>query len=132
MNGLNTIDTSTINMQLCFEDLLYFALRNRGTVFADLQPLQIASELWQGLQTNCLWYSQEQNEITGLVLFDKDGSKKEIFVKALVSTTSQPLRDFVKRGFAEFPGFTIGAFRHGSRKQIDLTKLNRKVSYGRL
>lgn len=129
---MNTIDISITNMQLCFEDLLYFAIRNRGAVFGDLQPLQIASELWQGLQTNCLWYSHEQNEITGLVLFDKDGDKKQIFVKALVSTSSKPFRDFVKRGFAEFPDFTVDGFKRGSRQHTTFSKLNRKINHGRL
>jgi hypothetical protein len=109
-------------------NIVDFMLLNRGTTtFMDMDESQIAFVVDKAIKDQCLLFTRDNEQITGLVIAEADWTNRILFVTENLSMNLTNLKRIAEVGRLMFPDFTIKAIRHGHFVCHDFNKILAKL-----
>ena len=111
-----------------FKELVEFIMINKkDKVFKTYTESQIASMLIEGIDDNCLYYSQDkEGNVDGMILAKISLGSRTLWIEENLAMTLSNLRAFAKKARLQFPDFDFQGFKCGKNRNYNrlLNKLS--------
>jgi hypothetical protein len=113
-----------------FKDLLDFVLKNKtNKVFIGCSVYHIAHELEAGISNETLLYNLDSTgNITGMILAEKDDSRKLLFITRNLAMSLAVLKEFARIAKERFPDYTLEWKKNGIHKKHNTLKIYEKLN----
>ena len=118
-----------MNKRLKVRDLMKFIMDNKhDKVFKNMSENEIAFQVDECLEMNCLYYSIDaDSNITGVILAIPYYKKGVLFVVENLAMTLSNLKAFARKAKIQFPTLRLEAIRHNKIHKFNTETLYRKL-----